>query len=622
MIAVLRGARRRHWPVALLPLLVLLFLSAAATVAAQEPPPIPPVRDTAAVDTLLLERPLADTLPPQARALVRYPAMPMGPAAGFAAGEWVWDREMLLREAPTSLTDLLDRIPSVATFRAGVFAQPEAAAAFGGTASRIEIEVDGFVLDPLAAATFDLAQMPLAQVREVRIQRRLGLLRIRIITEYSVAPEPYTRVEAGIGQPRANLFRGLVLAPHVLVGPLGLAIERLDTDGAGASEPSSLFSGWAKWSWTDGTRGVQLELLQSTLEREPNAPWRMHRTRRDLVLRARNSFAPGLVAELYAGRTAVSDSLFPPVGDTLSLRLQELSAIQAGGRLVYDTDLATVQARLRYRDAGFLPRIEAGIEADGRVGPGRLAAEVTHATWEGADATLYYALHGELGLPLGASLFAELTGGTRGARPYRLDDELPLVTERSGWRAGLSASLAGGRAAGSVAAFGLTQDMAYPFGLPFDVAGIPTTVEDARGVEAMGRVVLIPGWIALESSISEWFDAAGWAYTPTRSWRTALESHRIPLPTGNLEILGRLEAARRGSVLVYSAARATDDDPLLEVVPSAMRVNAFLHIRIIDVRMFLRYEDLMGNSQEVLDLPGRPLRGPRIFYGVKWNLWN
>lgn len=628
MTAVIRGPRRPPLRATRLPLLTTLTLLALpAVLAAQVPPPVPPVRDTLQVDTLQVDTLdvadplLGDTVPPAPRPVVRYPEMPLAPSAGFAAGEWVWDREALLREAPTSLTDLLDRIPSVATFRGGIFAQPEAAAAFGGTAARMEIELDGYVLDPIAAASFDLAQLPLVQIREVRVQRRLGLLRVRITTDYAVAPDPYTRIEAGIGQPAANLFRGIMLAPDVLIGPLGLAIERLDTEGAGANEPSSLFSGWAKWAWTDGVRGVQVELLQSTLQRQPDSPWRANRFRRDVVVRARNAFAPGLLAEVYAGRSTVTDSLFPPAADTLALRLRELTNTQAGARVVWDADVATLQGRLRYRDGEFMPRLEAGLDADARFGPARVGGEFTHATWDGADATSFYGVHGEIGLPLGAAIFGELTGGSRGTRPYRVDDEAPIHTERSGWRAGISASILGGRATGSVAAFSLSQDMAYPFGLPFDSVAIPTTIADARGVEAMGRLVVVPGWLAVESVVSEWFEAAGWVYTPVRSWRTSLESHLVPLPTGNLEILGRLDVAQRGSVVVYSPT-AGEDVELQQVVPSALRVNGYLQIRVIDVRIFLRYEDLLGNTRQVIDLPGRPLRGPRIFYGVKWNLWN
>jgi hypothetical protein len=366
---------------------------------------------------------------------------------------------------------------------------------------------------------------------------------------------------------------------------------------------------------------VQLEVMQAALEREPRSPWPIHQVRRDVVLRARSTLAAGLLAEVYAGRSAVVDSLFPPPQDTLTGRVRELTNTQAGARLVWDAGVASVQGRLRYRDAAFLPRIEAGIEAGGRLGPARALAELMHARWADADPTTYYALHAELGLTAGASIFAELSGGRRGAPPWQAGGP-PVISERSGWRAGLSAAVAGGRVSGGVALFGLRQDMAYPFGLPFDTGAVPTAAENGRGVEAYGRLVLVPGWLALESSISEWLDGGGWIYLPARSWRTALESHAIPLASGNLEILGRLEAAHRGSVFVYAPARRGGDAPAFEVVPVALRVNGYLHIRIIDVRLFIRWEDLLGNTREIVDLPGRPIRGPRMFYGVKWHLWN
>jgi hypothetical protein len=235
----------------------LILAVPAVPAAAQEPVPRDTIpRDTLVVDPELLpEAEASDTAPPPARPVVPFPSMRTAPTAGFAAGVWHWDREALLRETPTSLVDLLERIPGVTTFRAGIFGQPEAASAFGGTAARVEIELDGYVIDPLGTASLDLAHMPLAHIRELHVQRRLGLLRIRVTTEEPADTIPYTRVEAGIGQPAANLFRGLLLAPHVIIGPLGFALEKLDTDGANGRERSDLFSGWGKWGWTDGQRG-------------------------------------------------------------------------------------------------------------------------------------------------------------------------------------------------------------------------------------------------------------------------------------------------------------------------------------------------------------------------------
>ncbi|CAN5860517.1 hypothetical protein BH23GEM9_BH23GEM9_09590 [soil metagenome] len=607
---------------AICPLLVMLLV--APPMALAQVPPVPPVADTMVVDSLRLPR-SEPTDTPQVetdeRQVVHFPAMPLAPAAGFAAGEWVWDREALLREAPTSLSELLRTIPSVPTYRGGMFAQPEASAAFGGTAGRVEIEIDGFVLDPLAASTFDLSQFPMAQIREIRVQRRLGLLRIRIRTEEPDHTDPYTRVEAGVGQPAANLFRGLFLVPHVALGPLGLAIERLDTDGVGRTEPASIFSGWGKWAWTDGTRGVQLELLRSTLRRQPDSPWPVDRVRQDLVLRLRNGFAPGLFGEIFAGRSVLEESTPAVQPDTVEWQLDR-SSTQAGARASYQMPQLTLNAAFRYRNAAYLPRTEFHVDADAGIGPVRVGAEATRADWPGHDATLYYGGHAEVGMPYGASAFAEMTGGRRGAPalPAHLVELAPsIVSERSGWRAGLALQL-GSRATGSIAYVSLDQDMARPFGLPFDSAGEPVATTPAQGIEAYGRLVIVPGWLAIESWISDWQENAGWVYLPARTWRTALEMHTTPLPSGNLEILARFEAAQRGAALVFVPTRPTPEDPAIGVVPAHTVFNGYLQIRVIDVRMFVRWEDL--TAQIIEDLPGRFHRGQRIFYGVKWNFWN
>jgi hypothetical protein len=637
-----------HRPYMALALFLLLLL--AAPLRAQDPPPRDTVRvpppDTVVVDTVALPEMPADTpvAEPTPRPFVRYPAMPLAPAAGPAAGEWVWDREALLREAPTSLIDLLRRIPGVPVYRAGMFAQPEAAAAFGGTAGRVELEVDGVILDPLAGSTFDLAQLPLVHVRELRVQRRLGVLRIIILTDEPETAVPYTRIEAGIGQPPANLFRGIFLAPHVGVGPLGAAVERLDTDGTTRSEPASVFSGWLKWSWTGATRGAQFELLRTTLERNPDSPWPVERTRQDLVLRLRNAFATTVFGEVYAARSTIRESEIVAQPDTAGPRL-ERNATQAGVRAVLNLPQVTAVTGFRYRDAAFLPKTEFHAQADARVGPVRAGGEVSRADWPGANPSLYYGAHGELGLPLGASVFGEYTGGRRGApppmmRPAPLPPEpdttdveppppppLPveaptsIISERSGWRAGVAMKL-GNRASGSLSYIALDQDFARPFGLPFDTAGAPSRVEQARGLEAYGRLVIVPRWLAIESWINDWQQSAGWVYMPPRSWRTALEMHAVPLESGNLEILARFEAAQRGAVLVYEPSRAGLEagDPGVVPIPAHTVFNGYLQIRIIDVRIFLRWEDL--TQQRIEELPGREVRGQRIMYGVKWNLWN
>lgn len=620
-----RPARGRH---ALAGFILALVLSAAAgpvsTADAQDPPP--PQRDTLAVprdtlpaDTIAPADQEPDTIVPPA---VRFPSMPARSFPSAGGTEWVWDREMLLREADVSLVELLERIPGITTYRAGMFVQPEAASAFGGTAARTEIEIDGYRIDPLAGSTFDLSHLALGHLREVRVQRRLGVLRILLTTEFPDAGQPYTRVEAGIGVPAANLFRGLFLAPDVIIGPLALGIERLDTDGTGRAEPAGLFSGWAKWAWTNGTRGVQVEWMRGTLDRESSSPWVVNRVRQDIVVRARNEFVPGFVGEIYAGRSTLDETMPGPDAESPDLRTERAS-VQAGLRAGLQLPWAALGASLRYRSLGNLPVGEAQVDLETVSGPLRISADVGLSAWDGGGSTSHGGVRAEVGglfasdTRAGASAFGEVTRGTRGAPAFdeSADDDF-LLSYRTGWRAGVALDL--GRASGSVAVVSMEQDWAWPFWLDFDRFAAPQPVGSAQGLEAHGRVVLWPDFLTLSSWITDWQDADGWTYLPSRSWRTALELHTLPLPSGNLEILARAEAHMRGSVLAFDAA-ALDGGGAYTRLPAYTTADGYLQIRVIDVRAFIRWEDILGNIE---DLPGRIQRGPRIFYGVKWNLWN
>jgi hypothetical protein len=609
-----RSPRRGGTALCRLRPLLLAGLLVPAVAAAQEPPdtlPTPPRLPPA--DTLAEGQ---DTVPAR-RPVVRFPVLPPAPVGGPGTGVWVWDRAALLREAPVSLVDLLERIPGIATYRAGLFAQPEAVAGFGGTAGRVEIEVDGFVLDPLAASVLDLSQFGLGHLREVRVERRLGLLRIRLLTEAPDHDLPYSRIEAGIGLPPTELFRGQLLVPHAVIGPLGIAVEWLDTEGTNRAEPADVFSAWARWAYTTDERGVQLELWRSTLRRRPASPWPGERFRQDLIVRARNRFAPALLGEVYAGRSLLEETL-PAAGDTLPAPDPSWDSFQAGARVLYQLPALALAGAVRYRSAAFLPAVEGVLEADAVAGPAALSAIAGYATWRDQDAAPWFNIRAELRPVPFAAAFAEMTGGRRGA-PLPADTLLrSMLTERSGWRAGVSATL-GSRATGSLAAIGLDQDMAWPFGLPFDSAAAPLPVESIRGIEAHGRLVLWPGWLAIESWITDWGQNPGWAWLPARSWRTALELHSLPLPSGNLELVGRLEALHRSGLLAF-APGAPPGEPATVAMPGFTQVNGYIHIRVIDVRAFIGWQDILGQDIEIL--PGRVHRGPRMMYGVKWSLWN
>jgi hypothetical protein len=405
----------------------------------------------------------------------------------------------------------------------------------------------------------------------------------------------------------------------VIAGPLALGIERIDTDGAGGAAPAGLFSGWAKWSWTNGRRGVQVEWMRNTLRREPSSAWLVDRVRQDIVVRARSEFAPGFAGEVYVGRGEIEETVPPTDGVGAETRTDRES-IQAGVRAGLQLPRGALGMSARFRSHESLPTGEARFDAETALGPLFLAGDASLATWNG-HTTGHAGVRGEIGVAsgiFGARVFGELTRGTRGAPSFGAgSDGGLLLVERNGWRAGASVDV--GRASGSAALVSVDQAFAFPFGLPFDQTALPVPVNTAQGLEARGQIVLWPRFLTLSSWITDWREAEGWTWLPSRSWRTALELHTVPLPSGNLEIFGRAEAHMRGSVRAFDAA-AADGLGGYTTLPAQTTANGYLQIRVIDVRAFIRWEDILGN--DIVEIPGRVYRGPRIFYGVKWELRN
>jgi hypothetical protein len=597
------------------PLLFLLFLVLLPSALAAQRRDTVQIRDTLAADTAV-----ADTVPPALLVPLRAP-----PSPSFAHGVWRWDHEALLRSRAVSLADLLADIPGVAVFRTGLYLQPEAASAFGATAGGVELEIDGWVLDPLGAPVLDLTRFPLAELDAVTVMRGIdGVLRVRAHTIEASDARAYSRVEAATGEPNANLFRGMLIVPRFLVGPFGVAIERVDTDGLGGSEPADGFAGWLKWGWTGEDRGVQLELRQMSMKREEASPWVSNYSRRDVVVRARNRFLPALVAEAYAGITTLElegpEDTSPPPEPPFALPDDgaiERSAFQGGGRIGWETGSGSIEAALRLRDRADLPRVDAAIDAAFSPLNGRLAlrGRLDRESWSGASATR---------IDLGASMaplpwlrvFGEWGNGTHAAPSYGRTGDGPLLTDRSGYRAGAELSWRGFFLGGALAS--VQTDSVSVFGLPFDSTFRRFPGGDVRGLEVEGRIPVFADWLTFEGSFVRWLEGNRWAYLPAAIGTAALELHLLPLPSGNLEVLARGEVVHRGLTAVPDTAAA--EGGFLTTTPERYVVNADLLIRIMSVQAFLRYEDL--SNKDPFDIPLRLIGGPRILYGVKWYFWN
>jgi hypothetical protein len=256
-----------------------------------------------------------------------------------------------------------------------------------------------------------------------------------------------------------------------------------------------------------------------------------------------------------------------------------------------------------------------------------LAAEASQSEWRDVGSASELTLRAELGPFAGFRLFGETTTSDRGVPylpivvdpdPEIAPDSSAVLTSYDGYRAGASIDFRGISLGGAL--LKMETDAVSAFGLPFDRARQLYPGSDATGGELTGRLPLplIKGLFA-QGSFTQWRSGTRGVYVPDRIYRAGIELHTTPLKSGNLEILARVEAIHRGLMLVPNLAAGEEESPLIEM-PAIDLVDGYLQIRIIDVRAFIRYEDMTG--QDAPEVLNRPLRGPRIFYGVKWQFWN
>lgn len=545
-----------------------------------------------------------------------------GAGAGFGAAIWIWERDDLLREGALTLSDLLQQIPSVLPFRTGLVSQPEIASAFAQTRGRVQVFLDGYELDPLFESTLDLARIELANLERVRVERRLDLTRIDLSSLEPSDGRPHSRIEAGVGEPDTNLFRGVFLAPRLFIGPLGFSLERIDSDGWRRREPVESFNGWGKWAFIRGGFGLQAEVRQTRLDRQEASPWVGLGKRRDLIVRGRAQLTPGLVAEAFFGQSKLElDTTTIEHPDTADITLPERAVQQFGGRASFDHALGWLDATARFRNTEALPKSQLDVSAGLRAKYGLLAASFSQQSWEPGGAAASYNLRASSAPFAGITAFAEIAGGDRAGPAFdSIAAPTPgpvFISNRTAQRVGAGYSRWGAQV--DAALIKIKSDSTQSFGLPFDSTNARFRPADVTGWEIGWRVPLFLKGLSTFGSATNWPSGIVPIYLPNQSWRAGLEYHNLPLKSGNLELLGRIEMRHRGELLA-PAWNATNKAWDTTVLPIADQIDGYMQIRIIDLRIFLRAENL--SLAEIVEVPGRTITGMRIMYGIKWQFWN
>lgn len=599
---------------------LLLLLTIPAGAPAQEPvPPDSVAADTlaAAADTLAADSIPPDTLPPLPDQLITL--VDSAAASDWAAGVWQWDRDALLRGGALTVSDLLERIPGAIAIRSGFLLQEEAISVLGGTVTPVRLFIDGFAIDPLTAPSLDLSRIEFMNIERIRVERGFDGLRVDLFTLSPAERDVVTVLEIGTGDLDTNLFRGTLLAPRFLGHPLGAAFERLSTDGFAGREPADHTATWLKYGVVRDRAGIQLELRRSTFGRERREGSGADGERTDWTVRARGEPLPGLVAEAYAGASS-AEALF----DTTTVRE---SGAQAGLRARLGSGASRVEGTLRVRTNPGLPEVEGRLTAAGHPLPWlRLRGAADWARWPGSGTAASVRLRAETDPVLGVLRpFADVQTGEYGVPHHRKPDGSALLLARRGARLGGEMRHGGLHLGG--AALLVDGDAMPAFGLDFDrtpqtfPGGGYTGFELSARLPTWWETMWLEGWY-VDTPIDR-----GWVYTPSYSWRAALNFRTLPLESGNLEVAASLRARGRGPM---PAPRLVDADdagtgepaqPLATVVlPGQTVYDLYVHLRIVRFRIFIRWDNL--GSEVVEDLPGRPFPRQRLFTGIKWIFRN
>ena len=574
--------------------------------------------------------------------------------AGLETGIWEWNREELLGTRALTLAELLEEIPGIVALRAGDVGLPRSASFLGSGGGGVRVFRDGIEFLPLEGSVPDLSRISVSDVESVRVVRRGDGLEIRLRSLRADDARPYSRIEAGTGDLETNLLEGVFFHPRALGGNAGVSLHRLDTQGPRRAEPGAVTSVKLNYTWLRGEEfGLRADLARSITDRgDLYDPQQVNRT--DWSLSSRWRPGDRWVGELFWNRASMEADTTVAEFRDFPFRAEPRS--QWGGRIA--GGYGPVSTRLTYRRlaGNGLPdqRLEARAAAE-QQGWGGVAASWEWGDW-GFGSTTTFRIQGWTEPVFGLSAFGSLedfehgvpalaralppadggdgTGGTDTDGAADAVDYLPAtpgvsrgtsgrVGARFRWR-DLELSGAGLR---------IDRSAIHPLGLPMDRGGIVVPGGERVGFEGGVRVPvpLLEG-LVLQGSGQMWEeDPQAWPYFPRRTYKAGLSFHDTFFPTGNLEIWADVGVDGRDALSVILPREASADPPApapdpfaagqMETVPPYRSWYARLQIRVVTVRIFIRWENFTFRETN-RDFPGRILPTTRVLYGVRWTLWN
>jgi len=569
------------------------------------------------------------TVPDSTIAAPSFPSHPLPPAFGFSDATWVFGPEQLQYFHGLSIADLLDRIPGLVTTRTGGFGRPMGVSPFATGGGRFRVFLDGYELRPLAGATPDLQRIPIVNLQSVRVQRGMEEVRIDLTSLRLADIRPFAMIEGMDGDLGTRALRAFFTRPigrHV-VAEVGLDLDR--TSGALRRQPFSETHTVSRVSYAFTPQwGLQAEVRTTKLNSESRITTLIELEsldRSELILRGRGRML-GANLQKPAGADTLSDRVRTTQADFRATVPLRIGMLAAGARLHHGEpgswapNQTEVWGRLDFDPAPWLAATgEARQLTVGGVSGVELNGSVRAGPWGGF------------------SLFGQVAAGNRGIR-YLAGDSVELKTIGGIGGSGLptvdtvqvqvvrtlDSSLNGVRAGAEfnrglfhlgAAVVRHDVDEVAPYGFAFD-RGQPLQPGLAvTGVEGYASFPLYFRQLTLSGWYQRWLDTPDRPYLPSSLGRASLQFSGV-YKQGNLEPTIRFEVVGRDQAVAYNPASGT-----LNPLPRYAIFNWYVQVRIIDIRIFWRYDNAF-NQRGTYDVVGAPIPGGRAMYGVRWFFRN
>lgn len=179
------------------------------------------------------------------------------PVLADPTGSYVWDRRDVFSTGALSAADLLERVLGATVLQSSWIAQPSIAA-FAGDPRRVRVFLDGLELqelDPRMRRIWDLTQIPLWALDDIRVERAATEIRIHMRSWRVTRTTPTTRTDVYTGDQGTNLYRGMFGRRYRHGEVLQLAGQQFGTTPGRNAESSDQLGalgrvGWAKGRWS------------------------------------------------------------------------------------------------------------------------------------------------------------------------------------------------------------------------------------------------------------------------------------------------------------------------------------------------------------------------------------